>query len=91
MHEIKSFKIVQTARLIAVLYAIGAAIVLVIVALISVLTGGRAGHLPTFIFFTPIIYAIVSFIGTALMCWLYNQIAARIGGIAFELLPRNEN
>jgi hypothetical protein len=34
MHEIKSFKIFQTARLIAVLYAIGAAIFLAIAAFV---------------------------------------------------------
>jgi hypothetical protein len=38
---------------------------------------------------SPVVYAIVSFIGTALMCWLYNQVAAGIGGIALELTSRS--
>jgi hypothetical protein len=32
----------------------------------------------------PVLYGIAGFIGTAIICWLYNAIAKRIGGIEFE-------
>jgi hypothetical protein len=34
---------------------------------------------------------VLTFIGVALVCWLYKVVAARIGGIAFELTARSEN
>jgi hypothetical protein len=91
MYEIKSFKIFQTATVIAVLYAIESAIFVVIDVIAPVLMGVRTGPIPMWFFFSPILYAIAWFIGTALMCWFYNQVAARIGGIAFELLAPNDN
>jgi hypothetical protein len=35
--------------------------------------------------FVPIIYAIMGFLGGLLGAWLYNVIAARIGGIQLEV------
>ena len=34
---------------------------------------------------------VLTFVGVALLCWLYNVVAARIGGIAFELTARSES
>lgn len=93
MHEIKSFKIFQTARVIAVLYVIfgflEGAILTVVFAhhphphplrgILFILIG------------MPILFGVVGFIALAISCWLYNIVAARIGGIAFELTPRSEN
>jgi hypothetical protein len=39
----------------------------------------------------PILFGVVGFIFLAISCWLYNLVAARIGGIAFELAPHSEN
>ena len=33
----------------------------------------------------PVFYAVGAFIFTAIVCWLYNAVAKRIGGIEFEL------
>jgi hypothetical protein len=90
MHEIKSFEIFQTAKVIAALYTITAAIFGVFVAFMSLLHG-HPGRAIMAITFFPILYGIVSFIGTAFFCWLYNEVASRLGGIAFELTPRSEN
>ncbi len=38
----------------------------------------------------PIAAAVLGFIFIALTCWIYNQTAARFGGVAFELTPRSE-
>jgi hypothetical protein len=90
MHEIKSFKIFQTARVIAVLYAIVGLIAMVLFAFLPV-RRGFPGHGFMAIIFVPILYGILSFIFTALLCWLYNEVASRIGGVAFELTQRSDS
>jgi apolipoprotein N-acyltransferase len=87
MNEIKSFNIFQTARVIAVIYAIIASIVAVFVALVTILQG-HPGRAILAIVFMPVLYGVGSFVGTAFFCWLYNEVASRLGGIAFELAPR---
>ena len=89
MHEIKSFRIFQTAKVIAVLYAISFAIVAAIELIaFAILGGGGQKTSITFIIILPIIGSIFSFIAFALMCWLYNLVVPYIGGIAFEVTPR---
>jgi hypothetical protein len=39
----------------------------------------------------PIVFGVLGFIFMVIVCWLYNLVAARIGGIACELTPRGEN
>jgi hypothetical protein len=93
MHEIKSFKIFQTAKVIAVLYVIFGFVEG------TILTVVFAHHphphpLRATLFFLigfPILFGVVGFIALAIGCWLYNTVAARIGGIAFELSPHGEN
>jgi hypothetical protein len=92
MHEIKSFKIFQTAKVIAVMYAIMFAIFGVIEFLaFAILSPRRPPHMAIFLVVTPIVGAIFSFIAIAISCWVYNMIAPHIGGIAFDLEPRSEN
>jgi hypothetical protein len=90
MHEIKSFEIFQTAKVMAVLYTIMGAFFAVFVAFMSLLHG-HPGRAILAIIFLPILYGIFSFIGTTFFCWLYNEVASRLGGIAFELTPRSGN
>jgi hypothetical protein len=33
----------------------------------------------------PVFYRVAGFVFTAIICWLYNAIARRIGGIQFEV------
>jgi hypothetical protein len=93
MHEIKSFKILQTAKVIAVLYLIfgffeGAIFAFAI---------SHSHHAHPFkgilfvLFGVPILFGVLGFVVMVIVCWLYNLIAAQIGGIAFELVPRSEN
>jgi hypothetical protein len=90
MHEIKSFRIFQTAKVIAVLYAISFAIIAVIQLLAYAILGGQRPPL-MLIIIIPIFGVIFSFIAFAFLCWLYNLIVPYTGGIAFELAPRSEN
>jgi ABC-type spermidine/putrescine transport system permease subunit II len=86
MHEIKSFDILQTSKVIAVMYAIMAAIISVFVA-IGALLHGHPGRAILALIFMPILYGIGTFIFAAFFCWIYNQVASRLGGVAFELSP----
>ena len=44
------------------------------------------GTVVTLIVVLPLIYAIVAFISIPIVCWLYNQIAARFGGIEISIV-----
>jgi hypothetical protein len=93
MHEIKSFKIFQTAKVIAVLYVVFGFVegaILTVVFAHHPHPHPLVGILLSLIGF-PILFGVVGFIFLAISCWLYNIVAARIGGIAFDLAPRSEN
>jgi len=90
MHEIKSFKIFQTAKVIAVLYLIFGLVEGAILA-IGFAHSPHPGPFTWTLFVSigvPFLFGVVGFIFAVIMCWLYNLVAARIGGIAFELRPR---
>jgi hypothetical protein len=102
MHEIKSFNIFQTAKVIGVLYGIAFLLMatiefLVIVVVrqvnhgmaVSPASGHPGGNSPFVFMFivVPIFGTIFSFIGVAFGCWLYNLVAPHIGGISFQLNP----
>jgi hypothetical protein len=89
MHEIKSFSVWQTSRVVAVLQGTLEWIEGVLAALAS-LAHGHPLQAIFFIIGFPIVVAVLGFIVTAFFCWLYNQVAARFGGIAIELTPRIE-
>ena len=90
MHEIRSFRVWQTATILAVVEGI----VIWIQAIFVAIAYFRQGHpLEAIGFFVglPVLVTVLTFIGVAFLCWLYNQVAPRIGGIAFELTPHSEN
>jgi hypothetical protein len=93
MHEIKSFRIFQTAKVIGVLYLIFG---FVEGAILTVVFAHHPHPHPLLgillsLIGLPILFAVVGFISMVFICWLYNLVAARMGGIAFELIPRSEN
>ena len=90
MHEIKSFHVWQTSKVLAVLYTISGWIEGIFLALAAL----RHGHPFRAIFcivILPIIFGVLGFLFTAFSCLLYNQVAEQLGGIAFELVPRSDN
>jgi len=86
MKQIKKFKVSQTAKVMALLYLVISAVILIPVGLFTLATGGKTKEgIPwLFIIFLPLIYAAISFILVALTCFVYNFIAARIGGVEIE-------
>ncbi len=89
MQQIKSVGILQTAKLAGALYVVVTAIfaipIGIIGALVSILAGKPEGLIFLMFIFAPIFYGIVGFLMVALLCWLYNVVAARMGGIEIEL------
>jgi len=84
MRQIKSFGVLQTAKVMAAIYFF---IGLVLVAIVMIAPTRRAHvHRPLVLLLAaPVFYGVVGFIFTAAVCGLYNAIAKRIGGIEFEL------
>jgi hypothetical protein len=88
MQELKSFAVLPTAKAMGALYLIFGAIVSVFVA-IAALAGGRPGQAVLMLILMGPLYGVGGFIMTVITAWLYNQVAARIGGIEIELAPRS--
>ena len=85
MRQIKSFGVLQTAKVMGAIYFF---LGLLLVAIVFVLAPLRPRHFhrsPLFLLAAPVFYGIVGFTVTAIVCGLYNAIASRIGGIAFEV------
>ena len=88
MRQIKSFGVLQTSKVMgAVYFSLGLLIMMFFFALAMIAPHPRS-HAPrslVMFLFAPVLYGVAGFIGTAIMCWLYNAIAKRIGGIEFEV------
>jgi hypothetical protein len=83
IRQITRISVGQTAKVIAVFYGVVFLIVVVIYAV--GMTLGPGNHLPfLLVLFFPVIYALVLYVVFAGMAWIYNQIAAKIGGVEFE-------
>jgi hypothetical protein len=85
MRQIKSFGVLQTAKIMGAIYFF---VGLLLVVLVFVLAPIRPRHIhrsPLLLLAAPVFYGIVGFIVTAIFCGLYNAIASRIGGIEFEI------
>ena len=89
MQQVRSFGIFQTAKVAAVLYVVVTAIFAIpfgiIGAIVAMISGKHEGLLSLLLLVAPIAYGIFGFLMVALMCWLYNVVATRIGGIEVEL------
>lgn len=88
--KVKRIGVFQTSLIAAIIYFFLALIIVVPMMLIMGFAGGFS-DIPGFAFggvlmiFMPILYAVIGFLMTALMCWMYNVIAKRIGGIEIEV------
>ncbi len=84
MSEIKSLEIFQNAKVLGAIYGMISVVFGVFAALFA-LARGHLGRALLFLIGVPILYTTLSFIFVAVLCWLYNEVARRIGGIQFEL------
>jgi hypothetical protein len=84
--QIASISIGQTSKVVALVY--GACMVIFIpIGLIALFTGAKARPAALLLICAPLIYGVVAYIGTAVACWIYNEIAKRVGGIEFNVSP----
>ena len=68
-----------------ILYFVMSAIILIPVGLFGLVAGEGEGRLGgIFILFMPLLYGVLSFVMIALVCFLYNVIAGKVGGFAIE-------
>ena len=81
--QITRISVGQTSRVIASLYFV----VAVVIAIIYFVAGSATGTItfnPMLILLFPIFYGVVIWLVIACMLWVYNTVAARIGGVEFE-------
>lgn len=83
MKEIKEIDILSLIKIQAVMMAVIGLIVGVIMSLVLMRTLGPASLLA--IIGYPIIYLVVGVITSAITAFLYNVLAARIGGVKIQL------
>ncbi len=86
-YRIRRFGIQSTALTVGILYFVIALIIAPIVYLIS--SNAPSGErLPGIAFVIgPFFYAVFGYLGTALLCWIYNMVAGWSGGVGFTLEP----
>lgn len=93
MVKIKKIGVLSTAKLFGVLYVFIGLIGGIFMSLFGVIGLATTPEIPGIIgivfgvgaiIFMPIIYGVMGFIGGAIMAWLYNLIASRVGGIEVE-------
>ena len=76
---------IPAAKVVAIVYFVMGIVLIPFFLLPALLSDQAAGFSLFFAIAMPLFYAIGGFLGTALMCVLYNFAAARIGGIEFEV------
>lgn len=82
--QIQYISILQTSKVLALVYGAIAILFVPVFLITSVVNGGNES-MRIFSFIAPILYAILGFILTALFCGLYNLVAKYAGGIEFTL------
>ena len=84
MRQLKSFNVIQTATTMAAVYAVIGAIAGVLFFLGMLASGRFLGAVGALIGM-PIAYSVGGFIFTAIACFVYNEVAKRVGGIEVEI------
>ena len=83
--QIRRFGIGQTAKVVAVLYALMGLLFLPFFLAAAAFAPRETGFGTGFALGLPIIYGVVGFIFTAIACAIYNFVAGFVGGIEVEL------
>ena len=89
MMQIKSFGVLQTSKLIAVLYLMIFAVIGIPVGVVAImLVPGKLGVLElALVILIPLVYGLLGFVIAAISCALYNVAAKWVGGIAIDIGP----
>jgi hypothetical protein len=83
--RIRRFGIGQTAKVVAVLYALMGLIFVPFFLVASAFAPRESGMGTGFALALPILYGVFGFIFTAIACAIYNLVAGYVGGIEVDL------
>jgi uncharacterized membrane protein YwaF len=81
--QIVQVSLLQSAKVMAGIYLITTIPIALIMALIAMATGQGLGGLFMAVFMS-LMYAVCGFLFTLLGGWIYNLVAARVGGFEFK-------
>ena len=83
-HQITRFSLFQTAKVVGGVYFVGACVGAVLFFLMSLVSpANRPPYGLVFIVLAPFLYALVGFIFTFILAWVYNLVARFVGGIEY--------
>ena len=90
MQRLARVGVLSVAKHLAVLYALVGLLasgLALCVAFVEVVSGDMEQAIVSIVFavISPFLYGVLGFLFAGLVAWLYNQIAARLGGIEVEL------
>jgi len=78
----------QTAKVCAIMYAV-MGLVYSIIGIFMVIFGSGPVRIQGIVFILmPILLVVMGYLMVAFSCWFYNKVAARMGGIEFELTSK---
>lgn len=83
--RIERFGVIQTAKVVGILYGLLGLVFVPIFLLIAVMAPEGEAFGLGFAIALPVLYGLAGFIFTVLGCWLYNLVAGWVGGIEVEL------
>lgn len=83
--RVRRFGVLQTAKVIAVLYALIGLVFVPIFLIVSMVSPDKSGLGMGFSLLMPILYGVLGFVFTAISCAIYNFVAGLVGGIELEL------
>ena len=83
--QIRRFGVLQTAKVVGVLYALLGLVFVPVFLVISMFSPTKDGPGTGFALLMPVLYAVLGFVFTAIGCAIYNFVAGLVGGVEVEL------
>jgi hypothetical protein len=83
--QIRRFGVLQTAKVVGVLYALLGLVFVPVLLFMSMVAPKQGGMGPGLALAMPILYGVLGFVFAALSCAIYNFVAGLVGGIEVEL------
>ncbi|HJR16383.1 MAG TPA: DUF3566 domain-containing protein [Gemmatimonadales bacterium] len=83
--QIRRFGVLQTAKVIGVLYALLGLVFVPIFLIISMVSPRQEGIGAGLALVMPILYGVLGFVFAAISCAIYNFVAGLVGGVEVEL------
>jgi len=82
--ELKNLAVLQTGKVLAVLYGVCGVVILPFI-LIAALLGGKGALNVISLVFLLVLYPLIGFVSGIILAFLYNLVAQWVGGLRFTL------